>query len=155
MWCKGKRRGQRLHCRPMRIWREGYIVTEMGRHEWMAWGWGGMNGWPGGGESHSLSHSRSCSLPVCIHGFAAEARIAIPRDDGTQGGPGLRSSVEESEMNVNTWLYVAKGVRGLHATTMSEEETACRRQPGLRCGCQVQAVSSADAEVVEAVKKFL
>ena len=145
MWCKGKQRGQRLHRRPMRIWREGYIVTEMGRHEQMA----------GGGESHSLSHSRSRSLPVCVHGFVVEARIAIPRDDGTQGGPGLRSSVEESEMNVNTWPYVAKGVRGLCATTMSEEETACRRQPGLRHGCQVHAVLSADAEVVEAVKKLL
>ena len=40
MWCKGKQRGQRLHCRPMRIWREGYIVTEMGRHERIAWGQG-------------------------------------------------------------------------------------------------------------------
>ena len=32
----------------------------------------------------------------------------------------------------------------------SEEETACRRQPGLRRGCRVHAVSS--AEVVEAVR---
>ena len=32
----------------------------------------------------------------------------------------------------------------------SEEETACRRQPGLRRGCQVHAVSS--VEVVEAVR---
>ena len=31
-------------------------------------------------------------------------------------------------------------------TTTSKEETACRRQPGLRCGCQVHAASSADAE---------
>ena len=85
-----------------------------------------MNGWPGSGESHSLSHSRLRSLPVCIHRFVAEARIAIPQDDGTQGGPGLRSSVEESEMNVNTWPYAAKGVRGLRVTTMSEEETVCR-----------------------------
>ena len=58
-------------------------------------------------------------------------------------------------MNVNTWPYVVKGVRGPRATTMSEEETACRQQPGLRRGCRVHAVSSADAEVVEAVKKFL
>ena len=28
-------------------------------------------------------------------GFVAEARITIPRDDGTRGGPGL-SSVEQS-----------------------------------------------------------
>ena len=48
------------------------------------------------------------------------------------------------------WPYIAKGVRGLRATTTYEEETACRQQPGLRHGCQVHAVSS--AEVVEAVK---
>ena len=49
-------------------------------------------------------------------------------------------------MNMNTWPYIAKGVRGPHAT-ISEEKTACRRQPGLRCGCQVHAVLSADVEV--------
>ena len=38
------------------------------------------------------------------------------------------------------------------ATTTSEEETACRRQPGLRRGCQVHAVSSVDAEA--AVRRF-
>ena len=37
--------------------------------------------------------------------------------------------------------YVAKGVRGPHAIT-SKEETACRRQPGLRHGCRVHAVPS-------------
>ena len=37
--------------------------------------------------------------------------------------------------------YVAKGVRGLHVIT-SKEETACRRQPGLRRGCRVHAVPS-------------
>ena len=31
------------------------------------------------------------------------------------------------------------------ATTTSEEETTCRRQPGLRRGCWVHATSSADA----------
>ena len=52
--------------------------------------------------------------------------------------------------------YVAKGVRGPHATTTYEEETACRRQPGLRRGCQVHAVWSADAEeVVEVFKRKL
>ena len=35
-------------------------------------------------------------------------------------------------------------------TMTYEEETACRQQPGLRCGCRVHAVSS--AEVVEAVR---
>ena len=45
--------------------------------------------------------------------------------------------------------YVAKGVRGPHVIT-SKEETACRRQPGLRRGCQVHAISS--VEVVEAVR---
>ena len=35
-------------------------------------------------------------------------------------------------------------------TTTSEEETACRQQPGLRRGCRVHAVSS--VEVVEAVR---
>ena len=35
-------------------------------------------------------------------------------------------------------------------TMTYEEETACRRQPGLRRGCRVHAVSS--AEVVEAVR---
>ena len=52
--------------------------------------------------------------------------------------------------------YVAKGVRGPHATTTYEEETACRRQPGLRRGCRVHAVWSADAEeVVEVFKRKL
>ena len=40
------------------------------------------------------------------------------------------------------WPYIAKGVSGPRATTF-KEKTACRRQPGLRCGCQVHAVSSA------------
>ena len=31
-------------------------------------------------------------------------------------------------------------------TTMSEEETAFKRQPGLRHGCRVHTVSSADGE---------
>ena len=44
----------------------------------------------------------------------------------------------------------SQGVRGPHATMTYEEETACRRQSGLRCGCWVHAVSS--AEVVEAVR---
>ena len=52
------------------------------------------------------------------------------------------------------WPYAAKGVRGPCVTMTSKEETACRRQPGLRCGCRVHAVSSVDAEVVEAVRKF-
>ena len=30
MWCKGKQRGQRLCHRPMRVQREGRMVTEMG-----------------------------------------------------------------------------------------------------------------------------
>ena len=50
--------------------------------------------------------------------------------------------------------YVAKGVRGPHATRTYEEETVCRQQPGLGHGCHMHAVSSADAEVVEAVRKF-
>ena len=44
----------------------------------------------------------------------------------------------------------SQGVRGLCATMTYKEETACRQQPGLRHGCQVHAVSS--AEVVEAVR---
>ena len=44
----------------------------------------------------------------------------------------------------------SQGVRGPCATTTYEEETVCRQQPGLRCGCWVHAVSS--AEVVEAVR---
>ena len=45
----------------------------------------------------------------------------------------------------------SQGVRGLSlpmqcATTTSKEETACRQQPGLRCGCWVHTASSADAE---------
>ena len=50
--------------------------------------------------------------------------------------PGLRGT------KLNMWPYIAKGVSGPRATT-SEEKTACRRQPGLRCGCRVHAVSSA------------
>ena len=49
--------------------------------------------------------------------------------------------------------YVAKGVRGPRTTTTYEEETACRRQPGLGRGCRVHAASSVDVEV--AVRKFL
>ena len=37
-------------------------------------------------------------------------------------------------------------MRGQFAATTSEEETACRRQPGLRHGCRVHAALSADAE---------
>ena len=33
-------------------------------------------------------------------------------------------------------------------TITSKEETACRQQPGLRCGCRVHAASSADVEAV-------
>ena len=44
----------------------------------------------------------------------------------------------------------SQGVRGPHTTMTYEEETVCRRQPGLRCGCQVHTVSP--AEVVEAVR---
>ena len=33
------------------------------------------------------------------------------------------------------------------ATTMSEEETAFKRQPGLRCSCRMHAVSSTNGEV--------
>ena len=40
-------------------------------------------------------------------------------------------------------------------TTTYEEETVCRRQPGLRRGCQVHAVWSADVEVVEVFKRKL
>ena len=50
-------------------------------------------------------------------------------------------------------LTCSQGVRGWLVATMSEEETACRWQPGLRHGCQVHAVWSVDAEVVEAVRK--
>ena len=56
---------------------------------------------------------------------------------------------------VDRWPYAAKGVSGPHATTMSKDMMACRRQPDLRHGCQVHAVLSADAEVVEAVRKIL
>ena len=48
------------------------------------------------------------------------------------------------------WPYIAKGVRGPRVTTTYKEETACRQQPGLRRGCRVHAISS--AEEVEAVK---
>ena len=43
------------------------------------------------------------------------------------------------------WIH-SQGVRGQFVATTSEEETACRRQPGLRHGCRVHAALSADAE---------
>ena len=104
-------------------------------------------------QSCSLSRSQSHSL---YHSCSA-----IPQDDGTQGEPILVWGVVLDELEYMAICsqevrgpYVAKGVRGPWATMIYEEETACRWQPGLGHGCRVHAVSSADAEVVEVVRKF-
>ena len=107
-----------------------------------------MNGWPGGWESRSCSWSRSLSC-LCSRS-CNELVLGSWVIMGSQWRPGTRSlkmmvpgvSMSWSEGYKPEYVpYVAKGVRGLHVIT-SKEETACRRQSGLRCGCQVHAVSS-------------
>ena len=107
-----------------------------------------MNGWPGGWESRSCLRSHSLS---CLRSHSCnELMLGSWAIMGLQWRPGTRSlkmmvlgvSASWSEGYKPEYVpYVAKGVRGPHAMT-SKEETACRRQPGLRHGCQVHAVLS-------------
>ena len=107
-----------------------------------------MNRWPGGWESCSCLWSRSLSclrLRSCNELMLGSwAIMGLRWRPGTRSlkmmVPGLRPSWSEG-YKPEYVLYVAKGVRGPHAIT-SKEETVCRQQPGLRCGCRVHAVSS-------------